>query len=147
MVSYNSSPDSLDQLVGPLKERRRHRQAEGLGGLQVDDQLELGRLFDGKVSGVGTSQNLVRLNGTAAEEIREIGPIGHEAACLGSLPECEYCGQPTREREIDDALMLTIEHWARQDDERAGMISRHRGECSLEVVGAPCLQPLQLHAQ
>src|SRR5713101_555337 len=33
----------LDHLVGPLQERRRDRQAEGLRGLEVDDQLELRR--------------------------------------------------------------------------------------------------------
>ena len=38
---------SLDHLIRPLQERRRDRQAEGLGGLEVDDQLELGGLLDG----------------------------------------------------------------------------------------------------
>ncbi len=37
----------IDHLVRPLQERRRDRQAEGFGGLEVDDQLELGRLLDG----------------------------------------------------------------------------------------------------
>jgi hypothetical protein len=31
----------LDHLIRPLQERRRDRQAEGLGGLQVDEQIEL----------------------------------------------------------------------------------------------------------
>ncbi len=30
----------LDHLIRPLQERRRDRQAEGLGGLQVDDELD-----------------------------------------------------------------------------------------------------------
>jgi len=33
---------SLDYPVGPLQQRWRERQAERLGGLDVDDQLELG---------------------------------------------------------------------------------------------------------
>src|SRR6266851_7078422 len=36
---------SLDHLIRPLQERRRNRQAEGLGGLEVDDQLDLRRLL------------------------------------------------------------------------------------------------------
>jgi hypothetical protein len=36
---------SLDDLVRPQQQRLRDRQAEGLGGLEVDDQLELGRLL------------------------------------------------------------------------------------------------------
>src|ERR1700730_10465866 len=42
----------LDHLIRPLQERRRDREAEGLGGLEVDHQLELGRLLDGEVAGL-----------------------------------------------------------------------------------------------
>jgi hypothetical protein len=42
----------LDHLIRPLQERRRDRQAEGLRGLEVDDQLKLGRLLDGEVAGL-----------------------------------------------------------------------------------------------
>ena len=48
-----TSPKSLDHLIRPLQQRRRHRQPERLGSLEVDDQLELGRLLDGQVAGLG----------------------------------------------------------------------------------------------
>jgi hypothetical protein len=35
----------LDHLIRPQQERRRDRQAEHLGGLEVDDQLELRRVW------------------------------------------------------------------------------------------------------
>ena len=41
--------DSLYDLIRPRQQRRRDRQAEGLGGLEVDDQLEFRRLLDGKL--------------------------------------------------------------------------------------------------
>jgi hypothetical protein len=41
-----SSVALFDHLIRPLKQRLRDRQAEGPGGLEVDHQLELGRLLD-----------------------------------------------------------------------------------------------------
>ena len=50
---------SLDQFIRPPQQRRRDREAEGLGGLEVDDQLELRRLFDGEVGGPRALQDFV----------------------------------------------------------------------------------------
>jgi hypothetical protein len=36
----------LDYLIGGGQQRFRDREAKGFGGLDVDDQLELGRLQD-----------------------------------------------------------------------------------------------------
>src|SRR3977135_586048 len=41
----------FDRLGGEREQRRRHVDAEQPGGLQVDDELELGRLHDRQVGG------------------------------------------------------------------------------------------------
>ncbi len=48
----------LNHLVGARQHRWRDRQAEGLGGLEVDDQLELRGMLDGQVGGFGALQDL-----------------------------------------------------------------------------------------
>src|SRR5262245_23588192 len=57
----------LDHLVGALYEGLRNREAEGLGRLQVDHQLELAGLLHGEVAGPGAFQELVHVDGRAAE--------------------------------------------------------------------------------
>src|ERR1700726_2172893 len=41
----------LPHLIRPLQERLWDRQAEGLSGLEVDDQLEVRRSLDGEIGG------------------------------------------------------------------------------------------------
>jgi len=53
----------FDYLVGPRKDRRRDHDAECLGGLQVNDQLECGRLLDRQIGRLGTAEDLARVSG------------------------------------------------------------------------------------
>jgi hypothetical protein len=44
---------SLDDVIRPRQQRRWDREAERVGGLEIDDELELGWLLDGKIGRVG----------------------------------------------------------------------------------------------
>ena len=60
-VSNPKSPAaSFDDFVGRGDQRRRNGEAEGFGGLEVDDQLETRRLLDRQFAGLGAFQDLVR---------------------------------------------------------------------------------------
>src|SRR5262245_14174111 len=48
----------FDDLVGPGQHRLRDRQAEALRRLEIDDQLEFGRLLDGEVTRFSTIKDL-----------------------------------------------------------------------------------------
>src|SRR5215467_12648239 len=76
----------LDDFVRPREHRRRDREAEGLGGLQVDDELELGRLFDREVTGLGTFEDPVDLSGEAGNVLQGRGSVGEQPTRLGELP-------------------------------------------------------------
>jgi hypothetical protein len=53
----------MDHLVRPPQQRLRDRQAQGFGGLEVDDQLELGGLLDREIGGLGALEDLVYVSG------------------------------------------------------------------------------------
>src|SRR5262245_17534190 len=60
---------SLDHLVGEQKERFRDREPKCFRCLEVDSQVELGRLLHGQVGGPSALQNLVHVAGRASEQI------------------------------------------------------------------------------
>jgi len=45
-VRRSKQPSLLDHLVGALQEQCGDRQSDRLGGLEIDDEFELRRLFD-----------------------------------------------------------------------------------------------------
>jgi hypothetical protein len=59
----------LNDLVRPRQHGRRDREAERLGGLHIDDQLERGRLLDGQVARLGAFEDLVHEVGGAPMQV------------------------------------------------------------------------------
>src|SRR5213593_925117 len=59
---------SVNDLIRAQQERRGDREAKGFRGLEVDDQLELRGLIDGKISRFGALQDSIDIGG---------GPAGH----------------------------------------------------------------------
>src|ERR1700730_7721071 len=87
LIGEHSTRALLMDLIRPQQERRRDRQAESLGGLEVDHEIKLRRLLHGKVRGLRAFQDLVDVGGGAPEQVRQIWPIGHQATCLYKLPQ------------------------------------------------------------
>ena len=63
-----------DDLVRAREQRRRDREPERLRCLEVDHQLELGRLLDGKITGLGACEDLVDEDGGALPDRDDVRP-------------------------------------------------------------------------
>ena len=55
------NPKSLDHLIRPIQHRLRDRQADLLGRLEIDHQLELRRLLDRQIGRLGSLQDFVHV--------------------------------------------------------------------------------------
>src|SRR5205823_7276669 len=76
---------SLDDLVGAGEERLRHGQAQRLGGLQVDDQLELGRLLYRQVGRLLALEDLPGVSADLAEGGGEARPVAEQATSIDEV--------------------------------------------------------------
>jgi hypothetical protein len=62
----------FDHLVGPLLHEPRYVEAERLGGLQIDDQFELGCRLDRKFARFHALEDTISINGHTPELLDEI---------------------------------------------------------------------------
>jgi hypothetical protein len=58
-----------DHLIRLEEDVRGDRQVKGLGGLEIDDQLELGGLLYGQIARLRSFQNLVDVYGGPSKEL------------------------------------------------------------------------------
>jgi hypothetical protein len=66
--------------LGSGKQRRRNCEAERLGGCEIDNKLELGRLIDGQIAGFRPAQNSVDIVCRMPKPLRVARSVGHERA-------------------------------------------------------------------
>src|SRR5438552_14215985 len=74
---------SSDYLVCTQQQRLRDCKAEGLRGLQIDHQAELGGLLDRKISRFGTLKDSIDERSNALLQLAGCRAIGHETSLFG----------------------------------------------------------------
>ena len=88
VLTHQHQSASFDDVVRPEEYRRRKREAQGLGRLEVDDQLELGGLLDREIRRPGTLEN-------ADDEHR--GPPEHRVGAVRVPDEAQKSGKDATE--------------------------------------------------
>jgi hypothetical protein len=103
-AAYSPSQCSLsllfDNLIGAGEKRLRHGEAERLGGLEIDDQLECGRLLDRKIGRLLAPQYPSGVNAGLAIESYVVNSIADQAAGRDKL-SVRMPERPTPERCVE----------------------------------------------
>jgi hypothetical protein len=81
------SPLSFDHLVGAAEQRRRHGEAEGFRGLEVDHQFELFRGLDGQLARLRALEDAIGIDCRTPEIVEYYISIGEQAAKLNKVPQ------------------------------------------------------------
>jgi hypothetical protein len=74
-IGPSTPAGSFNHVIGSQRQGRRERQAEGLGGLEIDDQLELPRLPYRQIARVSALQDLVDIDRGTLRCVCRIRPI------------------------------------------------------------------------
>src|SRR5262245_29007834 len=85
---------SFDHLVGEQLYRVWHVEAECLGGLQVDDQLELGRLQDRQVGGFYAFEYPADVDAGLTVRVGDARTVAEQTARHGKFAELINRGKP-----------------------------------------------------
>src|SRR5262249_33680115 len=117
---------------------------ESLGRLEVDDQLKLCGLFYGKISRPGAFEDLVDVDGGAAEQICIVRPIGYEASGIHKLSKSVNGREVAHRCEVHDPSpghqCLTTFH----RHESVDPVQKCCFERSLEFLGSLCLDAVEV---
>src|SRR6266540_1084447 len=92
----------LDDLVSAGEQRLRNREAKRFGGLQVDDQLELGGFHDRQVAGCGALEDFPDINASLAVGLARNAPVAQKAAALCEFAREIHCRDPIARRQRNE---------------------------------------------
>src|SRR6266567_3186222 len=137
----------MNYFVRPRQQRGRDRQAQGLGRLEVDHQLELGGLLDGQIGRLGPLQDLVHVDRGTSLHLGSIDSIRHEAAWLNKHLELIDCGDPMRGRKIDDGLSMHEHEGWRRHHYTPVVILLHAEESGSQIPRAAHDERMNLYAK
>src|SRR5437764_11667310 len=100
--------DLLDHFVGTAEQRQREREAERLGGLEIDEQLDLRGLLHRQVRRLLALEYPASLDAALTVPVRNAASIAQQATGGGELTQLVDRWQRVAQRQIGELIDLTV---------------------------------------
>src|SRR5687767_2007997 len=95
-----SIEESSYDTIGSSEHIGWNSQSDLLGGFQINNQLELRRLLDGEIGGLGPFKYLVHIRSGATVQVGEVNAIEHESSGFHISAPLVHHWQPAPYREF-----------------------------------------------
>src|SRR6516165_12488792 len=137
----------FDHLVGATEKRQRNRNAERLGSVGVNDQLELRRLQDREVGRLVAAEYTPSVATNQAISVAKISSVTHQAACHRVLAERINCGKCMAVGERDQLIAHGHEKRVSAQEERVSALCDQGRKDRFDLACGACIQKQQAQPQ
>jgi hypothetical protein len=134
----------FDHLISEQLHRAWGREPERLGGLEIDDQLEFGRLLDRQIGRLVALENPPGIDARPAKGIRNVVAVTDQAAVRRILTKSINRRNRMACRERYDLIAAAEKKSACADDERTGPLPRKARKCRVDVTRRAGIQHKKL---
>src|SRR5712691_5309812 len=144
-VDFISQPPrkgSFDDLVGASDQRQRDVDAERLGSLEVDDQLDFRDLLHWQLSRLIALENTTSQDASLAPGVAKVSSVGHQAASRCKLTILENRCNQVAQRKGGELFVPAVEKWIGAYHQRA---SSKSSKNPVEVLFGAGVQGTKLH--
>ena len=111
----------FDHFVGAAEQRQWNRDAECLGGLEIDEEFDLGGLLHRQVGRFLAFENAAGVDADQTQRFRKAPALAHQAAGRGEVAILIDRWNPAAYCQCGELTAAAVEEWVGADKKRAGV--------------------------